>query len=86
MYATKKKMKGNLNARKVTDLVIAAFGLSPSARDIQRYAKDGIVGQSPLKKGRVGDLYPFVFNVLCTYFDIFVKINQTNGQDGENYH
>ena len=59
MYATKKKMKGNLNARKVTDLVIAGFGLSPSARDIQRYAKDGIVGQSPLKKECAGDFSIF---------------------------
>ena len=31
------------------DLAIAKFVVSPTARGIQRYVKDGIIGQSPLK-------------------------------------
>ena len=47
MYAEEKKNKGGISARKVTDLVIAEFGVSPIARYIQRYIKYGIVGQTP---------------------------------------
>ena len=46
MYAIKTKKKGGISARKVMDVVTTEFGLSPSVRDIQSYAKDGIVGQS----------------------------------------
>ena len=59
--------------RKVVDLVIAEFGVSPTARDIQSYVKDVIMVQSPLKIGRAGDFYLFVFNTLCIDFEIFIK-------------
>ena len=49
MYATEKENKGGLSERKVIYLVIAKFGVSSTARNIQRYIKDGIIGQSPLK-------------------------------------
>ena len=65
--------------RKFVDLVIAEFGVSPTARDIQSYVKYVIMVQSPLKIGRAGDFYLFVFNTLCTDFEIFIKINQING-------
>ena len=61
MYATEKENKGGLSERKVIYLVIAKFGVSSTARNIQRYIKDGIIGQSPLEKGRVDDFSPFVF-------------------------
>ena len=73
MYGNEKKNKGGLSARKVTDLVIVEFGVSPTTRDTQRYVKYGIIGQYPLKKGCVGDFHPFVLNALCTYFEIFIK-------------
>ena len=48
--------------------------------------KDGIVGHYPLEKGRARDFCPFVFIVLCTAFEIFIKTNQINGQDRYNPH
>ena len=49
MYAIKDKKNCCISVRKVMDLAIAKFVVSPTARGIQRYVKDGIIGQSPLK-------------------------------------
>ena len=66
------------------DLVITEFGVSPTAKDIQRYIKDDTVSHSSLKKGHAGDFSPFVFNALCTDFEIFIKSNDIKSRDGDN--
>ena len=56
-------------------------GVGPSAQTLQRYAKWGIAGQSPLKPGVKSDIPKWAYNSLTVAFESYVRINQLNRRD-----
>jgi len=51
LYAREQKKEGGLSAKKVREIVLKDYEVAPSIRSIQRYVKEGLAGQSPMKKG-----------------------------------
>ena len=51
LYAREQKKEGGLSAKKVCEIVLKDYEVAPSIRSIQRYVKEGLAGQSPMKKG-----------------------------------
>ena len=80
----KKPKKQRWSANQVKDYIETEFGKghSPSARRIQQYVKDGLVGVSPLKSGRRSEIANFTFRTLINAVETFVVINQLNGRGG----
>ena len=56
-------------------------GVGPSAATLQRYAKFGLTGLSPLKPGVKSDIPKWAYNSLCVAFESYVRINQLNRRD-----
>ena len=51
LYAREQKKEGGLSAKKVREIILKDYEVVPSIRSIQRYVKEGLAGQSPMKKG-----------------------------------
>lgn len=78
----RKKEDGmGMSVRKVATKIKSEFGVGPSATTIHRYVADlGLVGQSPMKMGPVGQLPPVVYKALCTAISSKLRINQLNAK------
>ena len=75
----KKKGKEGKSAQKVREMVLLEYEVALSVRTIQRYAKNGMAGKSPIKKGPEGNIDKFVFDTMCQAFSSMINISQLNG-------
>ena len=84
LYAREQKKEGGLSAKKVREIVLKDYEVAPSIHSIQRYVKEGLTGQSPMKKGPEKIVSAFVFTTMCDAFSSMININQLNGNEGKN--
>ena len=83
-YAEEKAKPKGLSAQKVCDEIEAEYQVTFGQRRIQTYVKNGEIGTSPRKTGNPGTIADYIFQLLCTATESFMKINQLNGQNVKN--
>ena len=77
-YAEEKAKPKGLSAQKVCDEIEAEYQVTFGQRRIQTYVKNGEIGTSPRKTGNPGTIADYIFQLLCTATESFMKINQLN--------
>jgi len=82
---TDKTRKRGKSAREVKAIVEKEFGegMAPSERTIQEHVAKGSVGESPVRRGRPGDIESSTFLMLCVAFESYIRIRQINGNSEE---
>ena len=73
-----------MSAQELYDEIFDGFNFTLGKRRIQQYVKDGNVVTSPKKNGNPGTIAGWIFRLLCTATESFMKINQLNGQNVKN--
>jgi hypothetical protein len=74
------KKENGMSAKQVERMIKARFsGEGPCARSITRYVNEyKLVGTSPLKNGRPGEIPPHAFDSLCVGLESYISICQNN--------
>ena len=80
LYHEEAKKENGMSAKQVESIINARFsGEGPSARSITRYVNEyHLVGTSPLKNGRPGEIPPHAFDSLCVGLESYISICQNN--------
>ena len=69
-YAKELDKTNGLSSYQISKKVKIEFdGVGPSARTLQRYAKMGLAGTSPVKPGVKSDIPKCAYNSLCVAFE-----------------
>ena len=81
-YEEEKGKKNGLSAAKIAQLYSVEYNVNLCARTIQKYVKDGKIGQGLQKRGpSPAGLSEASFALLTEAFETHVRLNQVN-QDG----
>ncbi len=80
LYHDEQKKENGMSAKQVERMIKARFsGEGPCARSITRYVNEyKLVGTSPLKNGRPGEIPPHAFDSLCVGLESYISICQNN--------
>ena len=76
LYHDEQKKENGMSAKQVERMIKARFsGEGPCARSITRYVNEyKLVGTSPLKNGRPGEIPPHAFDSLCVGLESYISI------------
>jgi len=81
-YSKELEKSNGLSSYQISKKVKIEFdGVGPSATTLRRYAKLGLVGESPMKPGVKSEIPKWAYNSLCVAFESYVRINQLNRRD-----
>ena len=87
LAAENKKPRGKRKSSEmVADTINAEHSSNLSAKTIQRYVHDGMIGTPPLPNGCPGTIPMESFEALCGAFETFILIEQANGEAQTNNH
>lgn len=64
--------------RAIVDETNERFSSSLSSKTVGRYVRQGIINQSPLKRGPVGDFAPRIYNALKGAYSTYLKLEQAS--------
>ena len=79
VFVWEKWKDDGMSARIVVDLIRNDCGISLCPWTIQKKAKEGKIGCSPLRLGPKGNIPELHYKNLCAAYESFVMINQIKG-------
>ena len=82
MYATEKPKSNGLSAATVCNFVDDKYGTSINKYQVQKLVQQGIIGETPPKKGPDGGIPFHHFKHLVGAFETYVQVKQVNGEGG----
>ena len=82
LYHEEQKKENGMSAKQVERIINAQFlGEGPCGQSITHYVNEyHLVGTSPLKNGRPGEIPPHAFDSLCVGLESYISICQNNKQ------
>ena len=83
-YSQEKAKAKGMTSEQVCEEIKTDYGVEFGARTIRNYVNTGEIGTSPRRSGPSGKIEQWVFHLLCTATESFIKNNQVNGKCVEN--
>ena len=74
----KDPMRRSIN--EIVQLANTTFGSNLNAKTVARYVRDGRVGESPMKRGPIGDFSKPVYSALKGAFSTYLKLEQAESK------
>jgi hypothetical protein len=78
LLSLEKQKENGMSARQVTETINQKYGTTLARRTVADYVNKGMIGMSPVKKGKSFCIPPDVFQMLLIAYESFIRINQLN--------